>query len=285
MVGRRPPRQGMARVLAAIALALAVAAAGCAELGVVGDGTTVSWGPPNRGVLVGGTRLPVAGEGFVVHPRWAARGTQWGTDELVDVIVHVAREVAAAHPGTRLAVGDLSIAGGGRPQAPPLPPDRARRRSGPVRHGSRGPAGRPRRDAALRRQRARGRRRAGAPLRRRPDLDAGAGADRGAGARRGQHLPLRALRDLVLDHARASGAPDSIVDLAGQVMAQPGDSAPHDDHIHLRLYCAASDPRCHDYAPRPPPKKAGPIGGEEAVAAELARRPLIGSMLHFGPRW
>ncbi|MCL4227892.1 MAG: penicillin-insensitive murein endopeptidase [Myxococcales bacterium] len=275
----------MARVLAAIALALAVAAAGCAELGVVGDGTTVSWGPPNRGVLVGGTRLPVAGEGFVVHPRWAARGTQWGTDELVDVIVHVAREVAAAHPGTRLAVGDLSIAGGGRSKH-----HRSHQtgRDVDLVLFAMDPEGRPVDLGEMRRFDASGRVVGGGPA---LHFDAGRtwtlvrALIEAPGPGVANIFLYAPLRDLVLDHARASGAPDSIVDLAGQVMAQPGDSAPHDDHIHLRLYCAASDPRCHDYAPRPPPKKARPIRGEEAVAAELARRPLIGSMLHFGPRW
>jgi murein endopeptidase len=102
------------RAALALTAALAGLATGCVQLGVVSDGTSVSWGPANQGMLLGAVPLPLTGDGFVVHATWAARDTQWGIDELIAVVAWTAREVARAHPGTELAIGDLSIAGGGR---------------------------------------------------------------------------------------------------------------------------------------------------------------------------
>lgn len=259
--------------------------AACAELGVVGDGTTVSWGPPNEGVLLGGARLPLAGEGFVVPPRWAARGTQYGTDELIDTIAFVGRAVVAAHPGSRLVVGDLSMRGGGE-----SPHHRSHQtgRDVDLVLFARDRAGRALEVIEMRHFGEHGRTvDGGEPLR----FDA---ARQWTVVRALLEAPgpgvaniflYAPLRDLVLDHARASGAPDAVVDLAGLVMAQPGDSAPHDDHMHVRLFCAAADATCTDYTTRGAPKKAPPLAAAQRVAAELAHRPRIGSMLRFGPRW
>ncbi len=267
------------------ALLAALTAGACAELGVVGDGTTVSWGPPNEGVLIDGTRLPREGEGFVVHPRWAARGTQFGTDELVDVIAHVGRVVAETHPGSRLAVGDLSIAGGGR-----SPHHRSHQTGRDVDFVlfARDASGKPVDSTEMRHFGASGKTvDAGEPLwfdaeRQWTMVRALVEAPGPGVANIFLYAPLR---DLVLDEARASGAPDAVIDLAGSLLAQPGDSAPHDDHMHVRLFCAADDTGCSDYTARMPPKKPRKTAVEEAMAAEIARRPRIGSMLHFGTRW
>ena len=51
---------------------------------------------------------------------------------------------------------------------------------------------------------------------------------------------LPALEALLIEHARAAGEPAQLVWQAQNVLHQPGDSAPHDDHFHLRIAC--SDP-------------------------------------------
>lgn len=270
---------------AALAGTLIALLAGCAELGVVGDGTTVSWGPPNEGVLVDGARLPLAGDGFFVPPRWAARGTQWGSDELIDTIAFVGRAVSAAHPGSRLAVGDLSIAGGGKSKH-----HRSHQtgRDVDLVLFARNAAGKPVELTEMRRFGADGKSVGGGePLwfdaeRTWTVVRALVEAPGPGVANIFLYAPLR---DLVLDHARASGAPDAIVDLAGQALAQPSDSAPHDDHLHVRIYCSPSDASCTDYAWRKPPKKGRTIAAEEDIAGEMAARPRIGSMLHFRPKW
>jgi penicillin-insensitive murein endopeptidase len=270
---------------AAFVISVTASLAACAELGVVGDGTTVSWGPPNEGVLVDGARLPREGDGFFVPPRWAARGTQWGTDELIATIAHVGRAVSAAHPGSRLAVGDLSIAGGGRSKH-----HRSHQtgRDVDLVLFAKNAAGTPVESIEMRHFGATGKTvDGGEPLwfdaeRTWTVVRALVEAPGPGVANVFLYAPLR---DLVLDHARATGVPDAIIDLAGQALAQPGDSAPHDDHMHVRIYCSTADAGCSDYAWRAPPKKPRQIAAEEAVAGEMAKRPRIGSMLHFRARW
>jgi Penicillin-insensitive murein endopeptidase len=77
-------------------------------------------GRPDQGRLAGGVQLSAEGTHFVTvdpvrraspSPGWR----RWGTNRLVRVLLRVAREHAAAHPGApRLVVGDLSRPKGGR---------------------------------------------------------------------------------------------------------------------------------------------------------------------------
>ena len=44
---------------------------------------------------------------------------------------------------------------------------------------------------------------------------------------------------LLLEHARATGEQAALLQRAADVMLQPADSLPHDDHLHLRIACSA----------------------------------------------
>lgn len=46
---------------------------------------------------------------------------------------------------------------------------------------------------------------------------------------------------LLIEYARARGEPDELVWRAQNVMLQPADSLPHDDHIHLRVACSPTE--------------------------------------------
>ena len=77
-------------------------------------------GKPNRGRLASGVELPAAGTHFVtVDPVTRTTPNRpWrrhGTDRLLEVLLRVAADHAAAHPDApRLVVGDLSRPRGGR---------------------------------------------------------------------------------------------------------------------------------------------------------------------------
>jgi murein endopeptidase len=43
------------------------------------------------------------------------------------------------------------------------------------------------------------------------------------------------IRRRLLEFAASQGEPQEIIDRAAQLMAQPGDSAPHNDHMHVRI--------------------------------------------------
>ena len=47
----------------------------------------------------------------------------------------------------------------------------------------------------------------------------------------------------MLEYAISSGAPKSLVARAALILRQPGDSAPHDDHMHVRIFCPQNDLR------------------------------------------
>lgn len=98
------------------------------------------------------------------------------------------------------------------------------------------------------------------------------------------HLFIYApLRSMLLDHARATGEPEALVAWAGELLSQPGDSAPHDDHLHVRIRCPRGDGACQDGG-RPRIKKPAarvPV----RLVEQLTARPIVGAPWLHGPRW
>jgi penicillin-insensitive murein endopeptidase len=222
---------------------------GCAELGVVGDGTSISVGRPNKGQVLDGVRLPDRGEGFVTREVWKTRGQRYGTDELVDLIVGVSRRMARGNE-PRLVVADLSGQGGGEAH---------------LWHRSHQSG----RDVDL----LYFMRKDGQPYE--ADLmrvfgDDGIATD-GSGISIDVPRTWWLVKELVtaheasvqwvfmyepiaqrlLEHAIATNEPEAILVRARKAMRQPGDSARHDDHMHVRVYCTDPDARygCVDTGP------------------------------------
>ena len=239
----------MRAVLAVLALALG--SAGCAELGVVTDGTSVSYGKPSRGYLIDGTKLPDKGEGYTTREVWAERGNRFGTDELVEMLKTVARHMHQQIKDVRLVVADLSSNGGGAARK-----FHASHQSG--------------RDADLLYYM---RDAEGQPF----EPDAMHVFNRSLTAVDKSGITIDVPRTWLLvkelltaqeayvqyifmyqpiaakliEYAQAQHEDPVIIARAIKACRQPNDSAPHNDHMHVRVYCSAEDRQygCVDVGP------------------------------------
>jgi penicillin-insensitive murein endopeptidase len=241
----------MKPVASGCAVGVVVVMAGCAALGVVGDGTSVSVGKPSRGYLLDGARIPDSGDGFVTREVWIRRGARYGTDELVELVTGVAHRMATRIHDVRIVVGDLSTRGGDGG-------DRFHRshqsgRDADLLYYFRDASGKP------------------------VEPDAMHALDRDGHAKDGSGLVLdvnrqwllvrelltapeanvqwlfiyQPLAKLLIKHAEDIGEPAELVARATLALRQPGDSAPHDDHMHVRVYCTEADKAdgCLDMGP------------------------------------
>jgi len=218
-----------------------------------------------KGALLHGVAVPFEGEGYEIHPDWRPRDHRYATEEVARWLVEVFREVGEAIPGTTAYLGDISAKGGG---------DVAKHRShasgrdvdifyfacddaghsvhdlpamlhfgedGRATRWSMGRAGRPiaqpvprvrfdaRRNWAL-----------VSAMLSNPNVEV-------------QWIfANRELAALMLGEAEREGAPAGIVLRALSLLHQPTDSQPHDDHMHVRLFCDPADRSfgCTDKGPR-----------------------------------
>jgi penicillin-insensitive murein endopeptidase len=235
---------------------------------------STSVGSPIAGELRGGASLPVPGPGYRADPRKVA-GRQFGTTELVAALVRAAAEVERELPGSELTIGDLSLEHGGEITG----------------HGSH----RNGRDADVMFYLldAQGRPRPGHPIPLDPD---GRGTDYRDLARAEDDIPVALdvprtwrllqalvsdpdagvqrifvaehLRTLLLAHAERADAPAEAIERFAEVTCQPG--FPHDDHVHVRVFCSAQDiaAGCLDMRPIYPWRRAelGRQGVEPVLA-------------------
>lgn len=225
----------------AIALGLSLLVlAGCPQYGVIDDGTSVSYGPSNQGALIKPTRLPRSGDGYWIPRQWSYRGLNYGTDEMVSTIVHAGRRVVAEFPGSRFGVADISLASGG-----PSAWHRSHQtgRDVDILFFATDPDGRPVELSRMVHFQEDGVAREDSSL----HFDV---ARNWALVRALLENPIAEiqymfiydpLKQMMLDHARTTGEPDHIIAYASYILHQPSDSLPHNDHIHLRIYCSRAD--------------------------------------------
>jgi penicillin-insensitive murein endopeptidase len=222
-------------------LVLAVVLAGCAELGVVSDGTSISVGKPSHGYLIDGVRLPDHGEGFTTREVWRARDNRYGTDELIDLVVGVARRMRRQVPDLQLVIGDLSGRGGGERYA--FHRSHQSGRDADLLYYLRDASGQPFEPDAMHVFDAAGRARDGSGL----TVDVPRTWLLVKELITAPEAPVQwifiyePLARRLLDHAARIGEPEALVARARKTLRQPGDSARHDDHMHVRVYCAAAD--------------------------------------------
>ncbi len=221
--------------------AVVVASAACSTPSALAPGLVGSIGVPHSGFLTGAKELPSEGKGYT----WkSAADHHWGLPRLVNVIEEAAGYVEATRPGGKpLHVGDLSARFGGA-----LMPKHRSHRTGrdvdllfyvttlegvPVPNGGFikiGPDGLGVSDA-------------GRFVR--FDVDREWLLVRSLVDSKQAHIQWifvsRVLEALMVEHAIALGEPAQLIQKAQTVMQQPGDSLPHDDHIHVRLACEADE--------------------------------------------
>ncbi|MFO0750212.1 MAG: penicillin-insensitive murein endopeptidase [Myxococcota bacterium] len=215
-----------------------------AFVGALGPGDSWSIGTTSRGYLVGAKALPDDVPGLVVRESSRQRGALWGSAAFVDALARAARHVAERYPGSRLFAGDLSLRNGGNfaPHA-----SHASGRDVDLSFYVRDPDG----------DTARGAPHDG-PEMRWVDADGRVtGASVVFDAERNWALVEALLRDptvqvqwvfvashlepLLLAAGRAAGADDELLKRAAAVLQQPGDSSPHADHFHVRVYCTEAE--------------------------------------------
>lgn len=228
--------------------------AGCAGPGFFTDGSSVSVGAFNRGALRRGARLPFRGEGYVVPNLWQQRQSSYATDELVAAVQHVARRVRREYPGAILGVGDMSLRGGGDSE---LHRSHENGRDLDLIYYAVDERGRPVAPADSMPRYPFFDGRAVTPLPQEHGIVFGPFSPRWFDVKRNwalvralleepgieiQYLFIHArLRERLLAYAAELGEDPSLMERAEAILHQPGDSAPHDDHLHVRIFCAADD--------------------------------------------
>ena len=241
---------------------VAVLLAGCVGPGLFTDGTSVALGTFNHGHLRRGRRLLPQGDGYVIPQLWQDRGANFGTDEMFSAIRRAARRVGKEFPGSVLGVADLSRKGGG---------DSELHRSHENGHdadliwyslGEDGKCAQP-----VDSMPCYGVGLWAKPPHETPGVTFGAFTPRRFDVRRNWALVRALLEDpeievqymfihtrlrrLLLDYAHDHREDEELIDRAEALLKQPGDSLPHDDHLHLRIYCSPTDRGlgCRDNGP------------------------------------
>ena len=219
----------------------AVLLAGCAELGAITDGTSISVGKPHDGYLLAGARIPDDGPGWTTREVWVKRRNRFGTDELVDMVEGVAKRMHKKVKDVRIVVADLSSQGGGGAWS--FHRSHQSGRDADLLYYMRDVDGKPFEPDAMHVFDARGRAKDESGL----TIDVPR-----------TWLLVKELVDapeatvqfifmyepiaqMLIDHAKQIGEPPELIAKARRALKQPGDSARHDDHMHVRVYCAPGD--------------------------------------------
>ena len=215
--------------------------ASCAELGVVSDGTSVSVGKPSRGYLLGGARLPDHGVGYTTREVWIHRNNRYGTDELVDLVGGVARRMASHVKDVKLVVADLSSLGGGG--AFDFHRSHQSGRDADLLYYMRDADGKPFEPDAMHVFDGKGRARDKSGI----EVDVPRTWLLVKELVDAPEAPVQfifmyePIAQLLLAHATQRGEPEAVIARARKALRQPGDSARHDDHLHVRVYCSDAD--------------------------------------------
>jgi penicillin-insensitive murein endopeptidase len=182
---------------------------------------------------------------------WRTRGNRFGTDELVDLVTAVARRIQTQVRDVKLVVADLSGKGGGERSA--FHRSHQSGRDVDLLYYMRDANGQPFEPDAMH------------------VFNAAARATDGTGLTVDVPRTWALVKELItapeaavqwvfmyepiarrlIEHAQRIGEPEALIARARKTLKQPGDSARHDDHLHVRVYCSAADKAygCADMGP------------------------------------
>jgi penicillin-insensitive murein DD-endopeptidase len=207
---------------------------------------STSIGSCTTGRLEGSVALPLQASGLLFHPA-KDPGSRFGTVELVQGLVRAAAAVERASPGAPLTVGDLAREGGGeisghgshrsgrdvdllfylrREDGEPFVPAKAIPLDPEGRGTDYGDLADPADDVPVR-----------IDVTRTWGFVAALLADEAAAVQR--IFIVEHLRSRLLEEARRVAAPAAVVKRFAEVTCQP--RFPHDDHMHIRVFCSAED--------------------------------------------
>jgi len=202
---------------------------------------SISVGTVTRGYVADAAELPLVGPHHRVIDQAKDRATNFGTDEIVQMIQDAARQVATRHPGSVLLVGNISRPDGGEV---PWSVSHNAGRDADISFYFKTPGGRPYEPSRLlhvnRRLRARGSDRPAIfdPARNWALVRALIGTSRG---RIGFLFIAEHLKQELLTFARERKEPKALLKKAEQLLHQPRKALAHDDHLHLRIACPRDD--------------------------------------------
>lgn len=231
----------MDRGMRVVALTLAIGASGCFGMpNPLAPAVDGSVGLPHRGVLTGAAALPKEGPGF---RRLRDNDIRWGNPRLVGSIQRAAAAVSSARPGGEpLLVADLSAKHGG-----PVPRHRSHRtgRDADILFYATTPDGRPVTSPGFVRFGRDGLADAGERRFVRFDVERNWRFVRALMTDPEASIQFifvaRWIEALLIEQALASGEDLETVWRAQVVLRQPGDSAAHDDHFHIRIACTPDE--------------------------------------------
>jgi penicillin-insensitive murein endopeptidase len=277
-----------ARATAACA-ALFLTGACAATPSPLAPGISGAVGAPHYGVQTGAIELPVQGKGFV---RYRPQGANhFGRPRLVNALVRISAELTAESPDSPpLVIGDLSAKNGGK-----IPGHQSHRTGRDV-------------DILFHFVTPRGARVTAPGFIRVQEDGLARVPDNGDILRFDVEHEWRLIRKLVaadelgvqflfvsrtieallVEYALALGEPLELVLRAQSVMLQPGDSMPHDDHVHARIACSVDEAvdGCIGGGPYwewlPPLPRPLPLDGP-ALAALLGDDPPLPPLLEPAP--
>lgn len=201
---------------------------------------SLSLGTTSDGTLLSSARLPTESPAHFILPEHRSRVSHYGSEELVALLLDAAERSNTIDPQIRLGIGNLSLQDGGDS---PWSRSHNNGRDADVAFQFVDSEGNPVEPSTLvyvdRRGRARD--------------DSGWTFDvarnwivvesllRSEEAQIQWLFVYDPLREMMLAHAASIGVDEELLARAERVLKQPSDSARHDDHLHVRVYCSLED--------------------------------------------